>query len=330
MRIAVVGDCVFDVSVRPSGPLSGGGDVPAEIHLLPGGQAANVAVRLARRGIRVRLISPLADDPAGRLLRDRLKTDGVELAAMRAERTGHVVAILDPGGERTMLSDRAPFPRGVTVRHELQRQLAGADWVHVSGYALLDASGADAVVAAVAALPASVVRSVDSDSLPPDDATVVRFAERVRASRAVLLFAGRAEAEALARRDGDRASASVPEGRAGLAQLASTIAHAFGLGVIVTGGASGSAARLATLGLTVPAYAPTAAVLDTTGSGDAYAAAVIAELAAERWPPSGDALRRAMLAGSELGSRVARVRGAQGIVLGEAAAGIERHAVEAR
>jgi sugar/nucleoside kinase (ribokinase family) len=102
-----------------------------------------------------------------------------------------------------------------------------------------------------------------------------------------------------------------------LASLAATLARALSAGVIVTNGSSGSAASIGELSVAVPAYAADAPVVDSTGAGDAYAAAVIGALAGRGWPPSADALRAAMLAGSELGSRVARVTGAQGVVLGE-------------
>ena len=307
MRIAVVGDCVFDVSARPAGPLVTGSDLPANVEMLPGGQGANVAVRLARRGLRVRLITPLADDAAGRLLREHVTSQGVDLAVLRAERSGGVVAIVDPGGERTMLSDRVSFPRGVTVRHELLRQMAGADWVHVSGYALLDTLGGDTVTAAIGALPASVVRSADADSLPAAQEMVARYRARLAASGSVLVFAGRRQASALT---GDPADHPLPE-------LAERVAAELRVAAIVTGGIEGSAARMGSEAVSVAAYASEAPAVDTTGAGDAYAAAVIAELAGARWPPDVEELRRAMQAGSELGSRVARVRGAQGAVMGE-------------
>ena len=314
MRIAVVGDCNLDVSVRPSAAVSPGADVPADVELLPGGQGANVAVRLARRGRRVRLIAPLAADAAGRVLLDALRVEGVHVASLPADRTGIVVAQLDASGERALLSHRVPFPRGVTARHELIRQLRDATWVHVSGYALLDPVGGEAVAAAVGSLPPGVVRSADTDSLSGDGETSHLFGERLGASGVVVLFAGRREADALLR-PGQGASADP------LTAQAAELARSLGMGAIVTGGVDGSAACLPPVEIAVPAYAPDAPAVDTTGAGDAYAAAVIGELASAPWPPSPDVLRRAMQSGSEVGSRVARARGAQALVLGEFRAG---------
>ena len=270
MRIGVVGDCLFDVSVRAPLPLEPGSDTPAEVELVPGGQAANVAVRVARRGAAVRLITPLADDAAGRLLQRSLADERVEVVALPAERTGLVVALVDRTGERTMLSSRTPFPRGVTARHELARQLASCDWVHASGYALLDPHGGEAVAGAVGALPARIRRSADAASLSADGSTARQLHERLASMRADLVFAGRREATLLLDRP---AAANEP-----LEALAGALARRAERGVIVTGGAGGSAAALPPVELTVAAYAAHAAVLDSTGAGAAFAAAVIVEL----------------------------------------------------
>ena len=316
MRVAVIGDCLFDVSARALATAVPGGDAPAEIELLSGGQAANMAVRLARRGVRVRLIAPVGEDAAGALLRKQVAEDGVELATLPVARTGLVLALLDPEGERTMYSSRTPLPRGVTVRHDLQRQLTGVDWVHVCGQALADSGGGQAVAAVVGGLPGGVRRSADTGSLPADEAGLKRYRDRLSASGASLLFAGEAAARTLL---ASVARLQAPSTPSTLAALAGAVEATLKIASIVTGGASGSAASVGGVSAAVAAYAPDAPVVDATGAGDAYAAAVIDRLAREAWPPSAEVIRSAMLAGSELGSRVARVRGAQGLVLGERA-----------
>jgi sugar/nucleoside kinase (ribokinase family) len=61
-------------------------------------------------------------------------------------------------------------------------------------------------------------------------------------------------------------------------------------------------------------------VLDATGSGDAYVAGLILELARSgRWPPDEEDLRRGMVAGGRLGALAARVVGAQPRIDGERA-----------
>jgi len=65
MPITVIGDSTLDVTVRPAEAPRAGGDVPASISLAPGGQGANVAVRLARAGIDVRLATAIGGNLLG-------------------------------------------------------------------------------------------------------------------------------------------------------------------------------------------------------------------------------------------------------------------------
>ena len=62
--------------------------------------------------------------------------------------------------------------------------------------------------------------------------------------------------------------------------------------------------------------------VDTTGAGDAFAAALIAALRSEPWPPSADALARAIRTADELGAEVSRVTGAQTRVASETEAAL--------
>ena len=131
-RFVVIGDATLDVIVRGDVP-DAGADRPAQITVGPGGQGANVAVRLARAGNQVTLVSALADDEAGHVLRSALAEDGVTLLAAPAVRTGLVVALVDGTGDRSMLSDRAAIDERVLAGPEGAAILRDADWLHVSG-----------------------------------------------------------------------------------------------------------------------------------------------------------------------------------------------------
>jgi len=302
MRVAVIGDCTLDVSVRGAERAQPGGDVPAQISLGPGGQGGNVAVRLARRGVGVRLAAAIGDDAAGRMLQAALQADGVALVRLPAERSGMVVALIDAAGERTMLSDRVslnPAP--------LAAAWAANEWVHISGYALADDATGDALAALLGGLPSSVRVSLGGGSFMSDTARSERVRARAAAAGIRLLVLGREEAAALLDRD-------LPS----LPAAADALSRAFpGAVAVVTGGAAGSSAAGPGFALSVPAQDPTTPVVDATGAGDAYAAALIAVLLDAGWPPDLPALRAAMEAGSRLGGLVSRVAGAQGRVDGE-------------
>jgi sugar/nucleoside kinase (ribokinase family) len=302
MRVTVVGDSTLDVTVRPAQPPRPGGDVPARVGLSPGGQGANVAVRLARRGVAVLLATAIADDAAGQMLTAAMDTDGVGLERLPAERSGTVVALLDDAGERAMLSDRVTL-----LPADVAAACIGARWVHCSAYPLADDATGDALAAVIGSLPATTRISAGGGSLPPDSELVSRVRGRLATTGARLLIFGRDEAVALL-------DAPLPS----LAAAADAMASAFpGAIAIVTGGAAGSAAAGPGFALSVAAQDPATPMVDATGAGDAYAAAVIDALLADEWPPSVSTLRGAMETASQLGGLVSRVVGAQARVAGE-------------
>lgn len=304
MRYLVIGDATLDVTVAPSRPPRPAGDVAAVIRLGPGGQGANVAVRLARRGANVTLATPLAGDAAGRLLREALELEGVALADLPANRSSMVVAILDAEGERTMLSDRQSLPAEAA-----STAVAVADWTHLSAYTLLDDREGDHLASIAGGRPAVARLSIAGGSIPPEPALVARFRDRLRTARPDVVVVSRDEAAALTGEAASPARQAATE----LAELAPV--------VVVTAGAQGSVARSGASAVEVPAATVPGPPIDATGSGDAYVAALILGLAGADWPPDVPALREAMTQASEAGTLATRVLGAQGPVAGERSRG---------
>jgi sugar/nucleoside kinase (ribokinase family) len=297
MRVTVIGDSTLDVTVRPAAAPTAGNDVPARISLSPGGQGANVAVRLARAGLEVRLATAIADDAAGRLLSDALAADRVAIVGLAAERSALVISLLDAAGERAMLSDRVTLdPEGVAAACK------GVEWVHCSGYPLADDATADALAAVLGSLAPTTILSAGGGSLPDDPALAGRVRRRLSTAGVRLMIVGRDEASALL----DQPLPSLPA-------AADALASAFPLAIaVVTGAAAGSAAAGPGFALSVPAVEPATPMVDATGAGDAYVAAMIVRLLGIGWPPDTTTLRDAMERGTREGGLVARVVGAQG------------------
>ena len=277
--VVVVGDALLDVAALRTSALRPGADLPAEVRIGCGGQGANLATRLARQGIGVTLICGLGDDPAGSLLASALRAEGVVLRPVRVNATGSVVILLDEVGERTMLSQRAPFVGGIRV--------ASADWTVLSGYCFLEDHAAE-LAHRVAGLASR--RVVVGCSVP--EASRVGWRGAVVAARPDLLVLNHDEAAMLA---------PIDELSPGIVVTASDVITA-----------SMGAAELR---VTVPDGSP---ATDTTGAGDAFAAALIAGLLTGPWPPPRAVLASVVADAALLAGQVARAPGAQAPVAAEA------------
>jgi sugar/nucleoside kinase (ribokinase family) len=294
--VLVVGDALLDVHATPAEPVRPGADVPAVVRLGVGGQGANLAVRLARRGLAVRLACAIGDDEAGPLVRDRLYRAGVTVVPMPARATGSVVILLDRAGERTMLSDRVPFAAAIAAR--LPELAPAAEWIVLSGY-LLEEPGmrlrASAMAPARRALVGSPFRDADAwraglEALAPD-----------------LVVLNRAEAAALAAID---QAVTLPATADALAAALAGSAASTTIVVTDDGGAAAATGSGPAVEIGTPSVER---VVDTTGAGDAFAATLLAELH-RTWPPPRDALLAAMGKAASVATAVSRVVGAQAVV----------------
>jgi sugar/nucleoside kinase (ribokinase family) len=185
--VCVLGDVLLDVIVRLERSLEHADDVPAEIALVPAGQAANVAAWAVELGAAGRVVCKRARDRAGRLVTDELERRGVALAGPVVEgRTGVVVSTVEPGGERSLASDRGVS--GGLRADEIADAWLDCDVLHVSGYAL----------AAARRAPGAARVSVDLASWTAIETFGAdAFRERLAALEPDVVFAGLREFEAL-------------------------------------------------------------------------------------------------------------------------------------
>jgi sugar/nucleoside kinase (ribokinase family) len=236
-RICTIGDLILDVVVLPDRPLAPDGDTPAEIRLAAGGQAANVAAWASALGASSRLICKRGNDGASQLAAAQLAAHGVEICGPVADgRGGVVVSMRNAHGERTMASDRGVA--STLAPSELDSSwLESCDVLHVSGYCLLREPMAQAAIQA-----ARQARRVTVDLASANDIELLgtaAFRARLKALAPDLAFATEAE------------RAAVP---------------GFDTAWVIKLGARGAR-------FPEGEYpAPSIAVVDTTGAGDALAA----------------------------------------------------------
>lgn len=282
-RVVVVGDTGLDVVVRAVALPVPGGDARAEITVRPGGAGANTAAWLAALGVDPLLVARVGADPAAAQVRDELTAAGVRcaLAADPDAPTCCVVVLVDGAGQRSMLADRGAAAR-FAPGDVAPAAMAGARHLHLSGYLLLDRSSRAGALAALAAARAGgLTTSVDPQAaaLLTDPAGFLADVAGVD-----LLLPSRAELAALT-------GSTDPASATGLLDLVGAVA--------VTAGHEGATWVDRDLTMAVPAEP--AAVVDSTGAGDAFDAGLLAAWLAGAAPA--DALRAGTAAGARAVAR---------------------------
>jgi sugar/nucleoside kinase (ribokinase family) len=241
-----IGDLVMDITIMPDGPLRVDDDNPAHISAGGGGQAANFCAWSAKIGEPARLITRLGDDNAGHLLATELEALLVDVRAVWATQpTGAIAILVGPARERTMFTQRGA---SVGLRaDDLQPEwFEGARLIHVPAYSLFEEPLAGAARAAISMVRhGGGILAVDlSSAAGLREYGPARMAGQLKDLAPDLLFATEAEAEML----------GVP-----LERLAKV--------PVVKLGSSGCRV----LGQVIAS--PPVDEVDTTGAGDALAAA---------------------------------------------------------
>jgi sugar/nucleoside kinase (ribokinase family) len=130
--LAVVGDLTEDVVVWLEEPLRPGTDTAATVHRSRGGSGANVAALAAGLGA-ARFLGCVGEDPTGDQAVDELAAHGVDVRVQRRGETGTVVVVVDETGERTMFPARGA---SALLEDPDPEWLDGVTHLHAPAYAL--------------------------------------------------------------------------------------------------------------------------------------------------------------------------------------------------
>jgi sugar/nucleoside kinase (ribokinase family) len=281
-RVVVLGDVMLDVVVRRLAPLAPTSDTPSSIRVTRGGSGASLAIAVAASGHDVVYVGAAGRDGAATIVGDALRSANLtaQLEPVDAP-TGTVVALVGDDGQRAMLTDRGANSL-LSASFVLGRLAVPFDHLHVSGYLLLDPSTRAIGVAALAlATERGCTTSVDVCSVAPLRAvTPEMFLDA--AHGASQLFANEEEALLLS------STNSVDDA---LAFLVTRFDE-----VVITRGSEGAVSATGEARTRVDAR--DAAVLDTTGAGDAATGTYLgARLHGE---DAASALAKAMLASARV------------------------------
>jgi sugar/nucleoside kinase (ribokinase family) len=104
--LCTIGDLVEDVVVWLNTELNIGSDTESVIRRTRGGSAANVSMFAALTGTPSRFIGQVGNDRLGSQLCEVLRDSGVDVQVIADGRTGSIVVLVQPNGQRSFLTDR--------------------------------------------------------------------------------------------------------------------------------------------------------------------------------------------------------------------------------
>ncbi len=291
--ITCIGDLIEDVTVFISGGLRVGTDSQSRIERHRGGSASNVAVATCVAGGQARFVGNVGDDPLGHALAGQMRSAGVELALSHQGRTGSLIAVVDSSGERSFLTDRGSCDE---VTGFDPAWVATSASVHVPIYSLLgEPLRTTALHMLSKATELGVITSIDASSTGAiEDHGRDRVIALLSEVTADLLFCNGPEAELLGIDPGRLLDASD--------SLASII--------VIKNGARPTSVVTTLERLEVPVAPLEGPVVDTTGAGDAFAAAFLLSLSSRSQPFAEVDLRQAVIAGHALAARTLGQAGA--------------------
>ncbi|MET9250078.1 ribokinase [Nonomuraea sp. NPDC003709] len=281
--VVVVGSANADLVVQVDRhPAPGETVLGSELAVHPGGKGANQAVAAARLGARVALLGRVGADGHGRLLRESLERDGVDLGHLHdtAAASGIAMIAVGPQGDNSIIV--AP---GANARLTEGDVLDAAPLLRSAPVVSLQLEIPLPAVLAAARLARRAVLNLSPAVPVPDELLALCDPLVVNEHEAALLLGAPGEPDRQARELLARGPRSV----------------------VITLGADGAvvADMVAEDGAVHAVPSPRVAAVDTTGAGDAFTGALAWRLAA------GEPLARAAAFAARVGAAAVRKAGAQ-------------------
>jgi sugar/nucleoside kinase (ribokinase family) len=279
--ILCIGAVLWDIIGRTPAPMQAGQDVPGRITRLPGGVALNIAMTLARMGLRPAALCAIGRDGAGDELIAACQALGLDMtfAHRSSDPTDVYMAIEGAGGLIAAIADAHSLERAgaAILAPLLDGRLGSADRPY-QGMIALDGNLTTDLLAEIAVSPAFA--AADLRLAPASPGKAERLAPLLPHPRATL-YVNLIEASVLAGRAFETAQAAAQELTLRGAQR-----------VLVTDGARACAMAGRDI-QTLAAQPPSITPRRITGAGDTFMAA---HIAAERRGQSGEIALQAALA----------------------------------
>jgi sugar/nucleoside kinase (ribokinase family) len=249
--LCTIGDLIEDVVVWLSAEPNLGTDTDSIIQRTRGGSAANVAMFAALTGTESRFIGQVGNDALGQQLCSSLQQAGVDVCVVAEGRTGSIVVLVQPNGERTFLTDRGVASHLSLVNASL---MANVGILHVPSYSLVtEPLASTSLLYIKAAQSLGAVISIDASSTSVlEHFGVARYKSLIQSIQPQVFLCNEDEAGLL--------GVGATEGMPGAALT------------VIKRGAHSTLAISQNNERSEVTVAPVANIVDTTGAGDAFAA----------------------------------------------------------
>jgi sugar/nucleoside kinase (ribokinase family) len=262
MTLISVGNVVVDILARVPALPERGADVLATASGMSPGGSFNTLFAATRQGLPTAYAGGHGTGFFGDLIRAHLRECGIDalLTPIVDRDSGYDLVLVDDGGERTFVTSfgaEAAVPAAALASVHVEP----ADFVHVSGYGLLDATNGAVIVPWLRQLDERARVLLDPGPLVAD---IPPATWAVAIERANWLSCNEREARLLT---------GASDARSAITALAAPAR-----GVLVRVGQAGCLAAVNGEVRSVPGFATHA--VDTNGAGDAHAGAFLAALAA--------------------------------------------------
>jgi sugar/nucleoside kinase (ribokinase family) len=292
IKVLCIGDVMLDVvtkiAVLPK-DINYGSDTASEISTHGGGAAANVASWLSQTQVNATIVGHVGNDAAGAALTSEFDALGVHHENLMVEgaRSGVVVVLVDPTGERTMFPDNGANS-GLHIGD--LPDITGFDAVYISGYSPLDPQSLAGIIEMTTKIRAAGISIYfDPASVGAMKEVDINEVKSWLPSMNVLLL--------------NEEEAIYLTGESDLEKALDLLLVSSETVVIKRGSHGAIGKKRGSQSISVAADAAT--VIDTTGAGDSFAAGFISQFCIH-----GD-LTRSLMAGAEIAAQCVAIIGAR-------------------
>ena len=140
--VTILGDMNIDIIVRFDGELVDDISlITSDAKIAVGGVGANIASNLAYMGLKTRILGAVGSDILGRHIVEELnnrKIDTIYVQKIREATTGFMIVLVNSMGRKTIIGSRGANKYFKLEENEIRQIVASTRHIHVSGYSALN------------------------------------------------------------------------------------------------------------------------------------------------------------------------------------------------